>query len=210
MKRVSKSGSFSIVAALFLLAIGGCATAPMDESNAAADGVKVQTEKNYEQSIEAYSAGDSEYTGFYNNFEFKATLLNTPVRELTLKRQGDYYQWDENKRASERAKFVQELTSETKVFVSFFTPDHKNDNLTDEKSIWRVFLDVGTTRYPGEVRHQRASLVELQALYPYHTRWNTPYMLHFKVPAKSIEGQQAKLTITGPLGTRAITFAAAK
>jgi hypothetical protein len=199
-----------ILSASIGLAMSGCTTGQMDESGAAAEGTAVKTGKTYELGIEEYSAGDSEYTGFYNNFEFKATILNTPIRNLTFEKQSAYYQWDEAKRSSEKAKMEQEVSSETKVFCSFFTPDRKNDNLTDIKSIWRVYLDVGGTRYQADVHHVRTLLAELQSLYPYHTRWNTPYMFHFKVPTSAIEGQPSRLTITGPLGTRVIDFKAVR
>ncbi|MES2856077.1 MAG: hypothetical protein V4692_09450 [Bdellovibrionota bacterium] len=197
-----------IAASVYLLS--GCATGQMEETAAAAEGTAINTPRSYEIGIEEYSAGDSEYTGFYNNFEFKATILNTPIRERTHKRQETYFQWDENKSASERAKYTQELSSETKVFVSFFTPDRKNDNLTEDKSIWRVYLDVGGQRYQGEVKRVRTLLAELQSLYPYHTRWNTSYMFHFKIPTTAIESQPSKLTITGPLGTRDVSFPGVK
>ncbi|HVK59959.1 MAG TPA: hypothetical protein VM432_00355 [Bdellovibrionales bacterium] len=186
----------------------GCTTGQMQESGAVAEGTAVRIERPYDQSIEEFSAGDSEYTGFYNNFEFKATLLNSAIRERTFKRQSEYFQWNEDKQASERAKYTQELSSGTEIFVSFFTPDRKNDNLAEDKPIWKVYLDVGGSRYEGKVKRIRTLLVELQSLYPYHTRWNTPYMFSFSVPTTAIESQPSKLTITGPLGTREVSFPA--
>lgn len=160
----------------------------------------------YERLLEIYSAGDSEYTGFYNNFEYRATLLNTPVREAQLIKQTQYYQWDQGRVALEREKMTKELGEETKVFMSFFTPDRQNDNLTNAKSIWRVYLDVEGRRYEGKMKRLRNLLAELQALYPSHTRWTTPYEVTFPVAATAIENKASTYTVTGPLGTRTVSF----
>lgn len=189
-----------------LLVVSACQSKPMKETAPPSEGTAVDVTKAYEQKVEAYSAGDTEYSGFYNNFEYKSTILNTPIRELLLTKRAGYYQWDEAKVAAEKAKDQQELASITEVFVSFFTPDRNNDNLTDKKSIWKIYLDVGGRRYEGKPIRIRGNLAELQSLYPYHTRWNTPYNFQFQVPTTAVETQASTLTITGPLGTRSVTF----
>lgn len=163
-------------------------------------------EDAYKQVIDRSSDGQSEYNGFHNNFEFRGTLLNSAVNEAMLTRQADYYQWEDSKFQTEKEKVSQESSSMTRVHISFFTPEHRNDNLTDTKSIWRVFLDAGGRRYTGTVKKDRRLLAELQVLYPYHTRWTTPYIFEFPVPTSVIESQDASLTVTGPLGTRTINF----
>ncbi|CAN5452554.1 hypothetical protein BH10BDE1_BH10BDE1_07200 [soil metagenome] len=156
--------------------------------------------------IEDNSAGDSQFTGLYNTFEIKATILNSEVREALIRRQAQYYQWDQAQQNTEREKAIQELSSEATVFLSFSTPERKNDNMADKKSIWRVFLDVGGRRYVGQAKKDRRLIAELQALFPFHTRWNTPYMLTFPVGMTAIESQTMKLTLTGPLGSRVLEF----
>lgn len=163
-------------------------------------------EKAYTALIDQNSDGQSEYNGFHNNFEFRGTILNSKVMEGMVQRQADYYQWEDEKIATERQKGVQEMSSATRIHISFFTPERKNDNLTNAKSIWRVFLDAGGQRYVGSVKKDRMHLAELQVLYPYHTRWTTPYIFEFPVPTTVIEGQDSTLTVTGPLGTRTINF----
>ncbi len=165
-------------------------------------------EVTYSAVIDKNSDGQSEYNGFHNNFEFRGTLINSAVTEGMVKRQCDYYQWEEEKLSSEREKAAQEMSSTTRVHVSFFTPERKNDNLTGAKTIWRVFLDAGGQRYVGTVKKDHRLLAELQVLYPYHTRWTTPYVFEFAVPTTVIENQNSTLTVTGPLGTRTISFKA--
>jgi hypothetical protein len=194
-------------AAFTALLCGACTTNPFTQPRSELSQVSTRTEgTNYDAIIEASSAGDADFAGFYNTFAYKATLQNSPAREALVNKQAEYYQWDEAKTASEREKSRQEMASETDIFLSFFTPERRNDNLADTKSIWRVLLDVGGHRYVGKVKRLRTLLAEQQALYPYHTRWNTPYLVTFPVPTTAIETQPATMTVTGPLGTRTVNF----
>lgn len=198
--------------ALFALAAAtttsSCSTEQVKETTRPTEGNVPQAADLYAAAIEKYSAGDTEYSGFYNAFEYKATLLNAPIRDVLLEKQANYYQWDQSKLMTERQKSLQELSSQTDIFVSFYTPTRQNDNLADSKTIWKVYLDAGGRRYEGKARKSKALFTELIALYPYHTRWNTPYTLTFPVPTTAIEAQESKLTITGPLGTREVQFPA--
>lgn len=164
--------------------------------------------KDYENEVNRFSSGESEYSAFYNNLEYKATLRNSYIRDIQLRRMADYYQWDSNKLAEEKEKSFQQMQTETEVFVSFYTPERRNDNLADAKTIWRLYLDVGGRRYEGNVVRSKLLPTELIALYPYHSRWTTPYFVTFQVPTTAIETQPSKLTITGPLGTRTVDFSA--
>lgn len=184
----------------------GCTTTQMDESAAPAEGTSPRIGEAHQQLIETYSAGDTEYSGFYNNFEFKATMINSAVRDGLVRKTGLYYQWDNEKLQAEREKANAKMQQETEVFLSFYTPDRRNDNLSETKAIWRVYLEAGGQRYQGKVKRLRSLLAELQALYPYHTRWNTAYEVSFPVPTTAVETQKVTLTVTGPLGTRNVVF----
>lgn len=197
-----------VFCALFVLsALTACQTGTMSSGGSAlteSSSPKVGAE--FARTIESFSAGDSEYSGLYNNFEYKATILNSVTRNAILQQLANYYQWDEAKLAQEREKSLQQMASETEIFLSFFTPVRQNDNLTDTKSIWKVYLEAGGRRYTGMPKKNRTLLAELQSLYPYHTRWNTPYTVTFPVPTTAVETMELTITVTGPLGTRSITI----
>lgn len=162
--------------------------------------------KAHIQIIEDNSAGDSQFAGLYNTFEIKATALNSEVREALIRRQAQYYQWDNAQQSTEREKALQELSSESEFFLSFATPERRNNNLSDKKSIWRIFLDAGGRRYVGQAKKDKRLIAEQQAQFPFHTRWNTAYLLTFPVSMTSVETQTMKLTLTGPLGSRVLEF----
>ncbi len=211
--------SLKITSTLLLVLLGlfatGCATMEAETHDTSADATNplvsegpfnITVPASHTKLIDLYSAGDSQFAGFYNTFELKATLLNSDVREALVKRQGAYYQWDAAQLATEREKTIQEASAETQFFLSFATPERRNDNLADKKTIWRIFLDVGGRRYVGQAKKDRRLIAEIQAQLPYHTRWNTPYILTFPVGTTAIETQSMKLTLTGPLGTRVLEF----
>ena len=209
------SGLLAVFVAAFIAAsgilLGACTSGPtMSETAPASESTQAEVTAAYSKQIEQFSDGEAEYSGFYNNFEYKATLLNTPIRTALLQRQNQYYQWDRDKFTTEREKSEKEQAVETAIFLSFYTPDHKNDNLVDKKSIWRIYLEAGGHRYEGKVKRLRSLLSELQTLYPYHTRWNTPYLVTFPVSTTAIETQASTVTVTGPLGTRVVKFSATR
>ncbi len=204
--------SLMLLAIAVFVGVTSCTTVPEANEPTASTPLRtsgpdsIYVPKTHVEVIEAHSSGDSEFAGLYNTFELKATVLNTTVREALVQRQGEYYQWDSAQQTTEREKAMQENSAEAAVFISFATPERRNDNLADKKSIWRIFLDVGGRRYVGQAKKDRRLIAELQALFPYHTRWNTPYLLSFPVGMSAIENQSMKLTVTGPLGSRVLEF----
>ncbi|MCM2282750.1 MAG: hypothetical protein NDI61_12995 [Bdellovibrionaceae bacterium] len=196
-----------------VLTLGACATAEKAGEPGGANAMLEKgggTQDPYLKVIEQFSEGDSDYQTFYNQFAYKATLVNSPVREATLLKEADYFKWDPQQLATERAKAEKKMETTTEIFMSFFTPERRNDNLTDIKSIWRVYLDVDGKRYQGRAKKAKKLFPELNALFPYHTRWNTPYVLEFDLPTQTPQNAGAKLTVTGPLGTREIDFVSAQ
>lgn len=162
----------------------------------------------YEKVLDKYSAGDTEYNGFYHSFGFHAAILNSDLLEANVRLQTHFYLWDPARAELERDKIFKAAADGTSVFLSFFTPDKKNDNLASDKSIWRILLDVGGKRYVGKVKRLKNNLSEMISLYPFHTRWNTAYLVTFPIPVSQSENQVSKLTITGPMGSRNIDFPA--
>jgi hypothetical protein len=164
------------------------------------------TSDPYLQVIESFSRGEVEYEGLYNQFTYKATLINSPIREAMLLREADYFKWDPAQLEAERTKAADRMTTMTDVFLSFYTPERKNDNLTDSKSIWRVYLDLGGKRYEGKARKAKKLFAEMSTLFPYHTRWNSAYYVEFAVPTATVEAGSSRLTVTGPLGVKEVDF----
>ena len=220
MKSNLKTSVLLFVGLLGAFTTMACATNEPRTEAQMANGPSPKVGSDYVKLIEYFSAGDTEFNGLTNNFEYRATLENSVVRDASLLHQSQYYEWDQGRIGVEREKIQKEEKDGTRMFLSFFTPDHANDNLTNMKSIWKIYLDVGTTgqagspptaqRYEGKIKRLRTNLAELKSLYEYHTRWATSYEVEFPVPTASIDPVVSTLTITGPLGTRTSKFPAVK
>lgn len=200
---ISKLSVAALVAGFF---VAGCGTNDLRPDAQTVNGTSPKVGSDYNKLIEYFSGGDTEFNGLNNNFEFRATLENSVVREASLEHQAHYYEWDQARVTVEREKIQKEERDATKVFLSFFTPSHENDNLTNTKSIWKIYLDAGNQRYEGKIKRLRTLLAELQSLYAYHTRWATSYEVEFPIGTAVIETVPTKLTITGPLGTRSVVI----
>ena len=186
-----------ILSAFIALSLIACTTSPFPKGEAA-----------YRQKIEKFSAGDKQFAGFYHNFEFRATVLNSDVVQTVNQRLTQVYEWDEAERQEKLQKEMAKLRKSTRMWMSFFTPNANNDNLATKKTIWKIYLQAGNQRYEGRAEKANKNLSEASSLFPYHNRWTTAYYLNFPVPTSDVEGQPLKLIITGPLGKREVEFPA--
>ncbi len=160
----------------------------------------------YIRKIEKFSAGDKQFSGFYEQFEFRATILNRDISQTIHNRLDQYYDWSEDEAAEKLRERMGDLDTKTILWLSFFTPERKNDNLANKVSIWKIYLVAGGQRYEAQVKKANKNFSEAHSLFPYHSKWATPYYLEFPVPTDEITGLPLKLIITGPLGRREVQF----
>lgn len=186
---------FSIFLALLFFFNLSCTTHPHSEGM-----------DSYRRVIQKNSAGDKQFAGLYHNFEFRSTLLTTEVSKAIHDRMNVFYQWSDEESQQKLTKTMDELDQKTKIWLSFFTPESKNDNLANKVSIWKVYLHANGQRYEGRAYKANKNLGEAKALFPYHNRWATAYYVDFEVPTTEVEGGDVKLVITGPLGRREVMF----
>ncbi|MFM6930161.1 MAG: hypothetical protein ACKOX6_16945 [Bdellovibrio sp.] len=186
---------------LLFLALSACASYEITPS-----GRTLRTEDQYFEIVDRNSDRATKYSGLYNTLEIQGTLLNSEVSQAQMDQLARFYLWDEAHFQTEKAKREEKLNRETEVFLSFFTPERKNDDLAKNATLWKTFLDVDGRRYEGKVTKLKAALAELSSLYPYHNRFYTPYSMIFPVSVKSIEGKSIKLTVTGPVGSGTLVF----
>ncbi len=190
---------------LFSLAITACATRDVTPT-----GINVMSESAYNSVIEEYSDSTERYSGLYNTITMRSTLLNSKVSRAQVDQSARLFMWDQEKYNAELSKTNQKLEKETEIFLSFFTPTRKHDNLNHSKTLWRIFLDANGKRYEGKVTKIKLLTSELQGLYPYHNSFSTPYSVIFPIPITSIEKGNSKLTVTGPVGSATQSYPAVK
>jgi hypothetical protein len=169
--------------------------------------IPLSDESLYFEAIEKQTRKKQVYDGFHATLEFSATLLNSTVTKYQVDQLARIYQWTSEKYADEKAKSESQLSKQTEVFLSFYVPDKKNDDLHKTKTLWKVFLDSNGRRFEGKVEKIKTQLAEVSAIYPHYNRWSTPYRVIFAIPVSQIESYPSKLTLTGPVGSAAVEFA---
>lgn len=160
----------------------------------------------YVNSVEEFSAGDIQYEGAYSNFNYRATIMSPGMQRVYVNKKTELYLWSEEKKAAELANLQANNDKATKIFLSFFTPNKWDDNMSTAKSIWTVYLHIGSQRFEGKVTKNRDSRTELISMFPYHGRFSTAYDVTFAVPVSQLTRQDLQITITGPLGVKTVKF----
>lgn len=190
---------YNLVFCLFFAILASCATSLNPTPSDA-----------YTKMIDDYSAGEVTYEGAYNNFKYRATILNSHVQNAYIDKKAEMYLWDPTKKQTELSKMQEGNATKTVVFLSFFTPLRQDDNLSTKKSIWGVYLQTSQGRYEGTIVKNRENRTELYTMFPYHQRYSTGYEVTFLVPLQTAENEETTMTIAGPLGNKSIKFPAKK
>jgi hypothetical protein len=183
------------------LALTACATMTTNEK-----GLNVLSESGYDAVVDKWSDRIEDYSGLNNTITVMATLLNTEMLNAQLDHNARMFQWDQNKMTEERKLVEEKAAKQTEVFVSFYSPERKWDDLAKSKTLWKVFLDVNGQRYEGKAAKIKLLTREIQSLYPYHTAYGTPYTIQFPVDTKNVDGKQVRLIFTGSIGAVTLNF----
>lgn len=190
---------------LICLGASSCTTKPVEgmESN-------IISQSDYEKILEQNTKSIEKYNGLYNTANVSATLLRPSMVQTQLKQSARLYQWDPVKFQDELKKKTDQMAKTTEIFVSFYTPEKKHDDLNKSQTLWKIFLDVEGKRFEGKATKIKLLTNEVQGLYPYHTRFGTPYNITFPVSATSVGTNPAKLTITGTVDSISLDFQSLK
>ena len=198
IRSIKPSIVFALLAVVFA---AGCATRPANPNLP-----NLISESEYYHSVDKFTDRKQVYDGFYATMELSATLMNTKVSRNQIDQNARIYQWDETKYLNEKSRVESDLAKQSEVFLSFFVPERKHDDLHKPKTSWKVFLDAGGKRYEGKAEKMKTLFAEVQTLYPKHNRWSTPYKVIFPVPITYIENADSKMTLTGPVGSTSVSF----
>jgi hypothetical protein len=170
------------------------------------DGVPDVAIADYENMVETKTKKIEVYDGLHNKLTVQATWLDSQLTEAGLSHSARLSQWNEAKYKEEKGKRISKNAETTEFFVSFYTPERKHSDLNQNKSLWKIILDVNGTRYEGKAVKMKQLLSEVQALYPHHNRWSIPYLVSFPVATSTIENKPAVFTVTGAVGSAQLNF----
>jgi hypothetical protein len=163
--------------------------------------MQVMSAADYEKVVSRFTDREQVYDGFQQVLGVSATLLTTEVARAQLDQNARLYQWTPETFQNKKSETETNLSKQTEVFVSFYVPERKHDDLHKANTTWKIFLDAGGKRFEGKAQRMKNILAEIQALYPEHNRFSTAYRLIFPVPTSMVEANKAQLTMTGPVGS---------
>lgn len=187
--------------------LSACSSSKKNEPSAASPAT-VTSDSEYEAIIDRFTRMAQKYKGFYNLYEVHVTLQNSLVRSAMLQRLSEYQQWDPETLRQSREKMFQEMSTESSVTLSFFSPDKGHNDLDKGNSIWKVYLENQGKRYVGKIKKDKNKYVQLQTLFPHHTRFSTAYEVIFPVPMTSIENHPTSIVLSSSVGTSRFEFPA--
>lgn len=182
---------------LALALVTGCSSTPTNN----APPVTNFSEDTFEEQLDLHTVHDQQYSGLINTVDIYITFLGPKMSESILEKNAIVFQWDAEKFSTEKSILEKEMQKETQFFVSFYTPEKKQDDLLKSKTLWKLFMDVDGKRYEGKVSKVRLLTSEIQGTYPHHTRFASPYTLSFPIAANTLRDKKVKLTLTGTVGT---------
>jgi hypothetical protein len=170
----------------------------------------LKTESEYYNAVDYTTKSDKIYDGFNQTLDMSATLLNSEVSRAQLDQNARIYQWSEQDYANKKSELETSMSKQTQVFLSFFVPERKHDNLTKQNSVWKIFLDVNGKRVEGRVEKIKMIYAEIKLLYPHFSRFNSAYKITFPVPVSIVDGSESSFTMTGPVGSVKLQFPRAR
>jgi hypothetical protein len=168
--------------------------------------LNLKSESDYSNHVEKNTQKKQIYDGLYAIVETQATLLTSNLLDHQVDFLAQQFQWTQEQYKLETEKSLELRKKQSDVFLSFYVPERKHDDLAKAKTVWRIFLDSNGQRYEGKAAKISAIYGEIKALYPHHNRWSTAYKITFPVSIKSIENSVSKLTMTGPIGSVQLEF----
>jgi hypothetical protein len=170
------------------------------------EGIPAISISNYEQIVHDKTQKIEIYDGLYNKLTVQATWLDSLLTESTLSHNARLAQWTQQRYQEERSKKISKNAESTEFFVSLYTPERKHADLANNKTLWKVFLDVDGRRFEGKATKVKLLLSEIQAYYPQHNRWSVPYYVTFPVATSLVENKPATLILTGAVGSAELNY----
>lgn len=182
----------------------GCASQPVNTSQT------LISESQYNEVIYKNTDSTRRYSGFTNILDMHATVINSEVAQAQTQNSARIFFWDDQKLQEELNKATQKQQTKTEFHLSFYVPDRRFDDLWKEKTTWRIFITIDGRRIEGKPEKVRLPLPQLIALYPYHNRFYSPYLVSFPIPTTMLENKQFTFTVTGMTGSGELIFNAEK
>jgi hypothetical protein len=116
--------------------------------------------------------------------------------------------WDEAKFQEERTKSQQEASTQTTIFLQFYSPEPDYDDLGRANTIWHIYMTVDGRKFEGKAKKARGKLIEFQAIFPDYDMFSTPYEITFDISTADVVRREVKFTMASTLGEAEFDYSA--
>lgn len=162
---------------------------------------------DYFSKLKKHTYHFEDYEGLDNKLELNITFLSHNFQIIQNEILATMYQWDEDTILAKKDEINSSVEEQSKFFLSFFTPNGKNNKLEIEsKSLWKIYLMIDGKKYEPRIIKEPGLYDKILTFYPYHTQWSKAYLLIFPLSSNTLERSNAKIIITGPLGYHEINI----
>jgi hypothetical protein len=190
----------------FLITLTACTVPRLNSDSERAVFGDVISEDDFFRILKNNTRSVKAYNGLDNVFQFKATVMTKEVLEAQARRNSFYYQWSPEYLRQVLDEEITKSAKSTRVFVSFFTPDVKHNDLNRAKSMWEMYLSFSGARFSGKATKLTDPTAKIQAIFPSHDGWSIPYVVEFSSSTSQVSEVPTDFVITGSLGSGKVTF----
>lgn len=168
----------------------------------------VDAERQYQETLERYTAGRGVYDNLDTKLFFQATWQSPTFAEARVRREGMFKAWPgaelEQRLTAERTR----LGDATELFFAVHANDYRFDDFDRPNTMWRmVLVSGGDELAPLSVERLGRTNVELRSYYSYMESFWVGYRVRF--PKRSFAaGETFKLKLASALGQAELVFTA--
>ncbi len=177
-----------------VLMLAGCAS------------TRSSSDRQHGRLIAQHTQKSESFDGFYNVYQVHLTILKPEVRLALVDRLAEAQHWERQKLNFEREKAIQEMSSQSQVFMSFYSPRAEINDWTQPNSIWRVYMTHNGVRYEGRVQKAPFRKPDIPFLFPHTNRFTSDYLISFNLPSRSLAEGATAITITSSAGESEFQF----
>ena len=186
---------------LLIAVVAVCALAACRYSGTSAEDVLwPELTGPYVQATEDWTRTGVVYDGVNLEFSVTATAKSLPWREAFAARSAEVYSLRRAEQDKGLAGQKAAHATGSDFVLALESPRFGNEKLSVKSERWKVFAFQGENKlYPLEIKAMGRKYwpnTKLKAFFPYHTRWQTFYAVHFERLAPG----PVKLTVSGPAG----------
>ena len=114
--------------------------------------------------------------------------------------------WSEEQYNQKKQELNDKKKTSSLVFLSYFAPERKVDDLSAKATLWRMFLDMNMQRTLGTAMKSNSNIEDVTAQYPKHSAWSTAYEITFPLSIYDVQKEKIDFIITSRVGSSTKTF----